>query len=59
MVEISGKTKLIAHLGVPTESFKAPMIYNPYFRDRGIDVVVTPMGCEPEDFPGVCQKLQP
>ena len=26
---ISGKTKLIAHLGYPTESFKAPMIYNP------------------------------
>ena len=24
---ISGRTKLIAHLGYPTESFKAPMIY--------------------------------
>ena len=29
---ISGRTKLIAHLGYPTESFKAPMIYNPIFR---------------------------
>ena len=28
---ISGKTTLIAHLGYPTESFKAPMIYNPWF----------------------------
>ena len=28
---IRGTTKLIAHLGYPTESFKAPMIYNPYF----------------------------
>ena len=35
---ISGKTKLIAHLGYPTESFKAPMIYNPYFEKHGIDV---------------------
>ena len=26
---ISGRTGLIAHLGYPTESFKAPMIYNP------------------------------
>jgi len=28
---IDGKTKLIAHIGWPTESFKAPMIYNPFF----------------------------
>jgi shikimate 5-dehydrogenase len=28
---ISGKTTLIAHLGYPTESIKAPMIYNPWF----------------------------
>jgi shikimate dehydrogenase len=48
---ISGRTRLIAHLGVPTESFKAPMIFNPYFEDRGIDAVVVPMGCEAEDFP--------
>ena len=28
---ITGNTRLIAHLGYPTGSFKAPMIYNPYF----------------------------
>ncbi|MBI3146312.1 MAG: shikimate dehydrogenase, partial [Pseudogulbenkiania sp.] len=28
---ISGKTTLIAHIGYPTESFKSPMIYNPWF----------------------------
>ena len=28
---ISGRTRLIAHLGYPTETFKAPMIYNPWF----------------------------
>jgi shikimate dehydrogenase len=48
---IDGKTKLIAHLGYPTESFKAPMIYNPYFEKHGINAVVVPMGCKPEDFP--------
>lgn len=48
---ISGHTKILAHLGVPTESFKAPMIYNPWFEARGIDTVVVPMGCEAEDFP--------
>jgi shikimate dehydrogenase len=48
---IDGKTKLIAHLGYPTESFKAPMIYNPYFAKHGINAIVVPMGCKPDDFP--------
>lgn len=48
---ISGHTQILAHLGVPTESFKAPMIYNPWFDAKGIDAVVVPMGCEAEDFP--------
>ena len=47
---IRGTTKLIAHLGYPTESFKAPMIYNPYFAKHGIDAVVVPMGCKAEDY---------
>lgn len=47
---ISGKTRLIAHLGYPTESFKAPMIYNPWFDSKGIDAVVVPMGVKPEDY---------
>lgn len=47
---ISGKTTLIAHLGYPTEAFKAPMIYNPWFDKRGIDAVVVPMGVKPEDY---------
>ena len=48
---ISGKTTLIAHLGYPTETFKAPMIYNPWFDQAGIDAVVVPMGVRPDDFP--------
>jgi shikimate dehydrogenase len=47
---ISGKTTLIAHLGYPTEAFKAPMIYNPWFDGQGIDAVVVPMGVKPEDY---------
>ncbi|RZL90976.1 MAG: shikimate dehydrogenase [Variovorax sp.] len=54
---ISGKTTLIAHLGYPTESFKAPMIYNPWFDSRGIDAVVVPMGAKPEDYPAVVRAL--
>lgn len=47
---ISGKTTLIAHLGYPTETFKAPMIYNPWFEQQGIDAVVVPMGVKAEDY---------
>ncbi|MEJ8827401.1 shikimate dehydrogenase [Variovorax humicola] len=54
---ISGKTTLIAHLGYPTESFKAPMIYNPWFDRKGIDAVVMPMGVKPDDYPAVLKSL--
>lgn len=47
---IDGKTRLIAHLGYPTESFKAPMIYNPYFAQIGLNAAVVPMGVKAEDF---------
>jgi len=47
---IRGTTKLIAHIGYPTESFKAPMIYNPYFEKHGIDAVVVPMGCKADTY---------
>jgi len=54
---ISGKTTLIAHLGYPTEGFKAPMIYNPWFEKNGIDAVVMPMGVKAEDYTTVLQSL--
>jgi shikimate dehydrogenase len=47
---ISGRTQLIAHIGFPTETFKSPMIYNPFFEKHGIDAVVVPMGCRSEDY---------
>jgi shikimate dehydrogenase len=54
---ISGKTTLIAHIGYPTEAFKAPLIYNPWFDQRGIDAVVVPMGVKAEDYPGVMKSV--
>ena len=54
---ISGTTQLIAHLGYPTESFKAPMIYNPWFEKRGVDAVVVPMGVKPGDYAGTLAAL--
>ncbi|MBD9529654.1 shikimate dehydrogenase [Paracoccus sp. PAR01] len=54
---IRGTTKLIAHLGYPTATFKSPMIYNPWFERRGIDAVVVPMGCKAEDYPEFLRLL--
>jgi shikimate dehydrogenase len=54
---ISGRTELIAHLGYPTESFTAPMIYNPWFAARGIDAVVVPMGVRAEHYAAFLQLL--
>ncbi len=55
---ISGKTLLIAHIGYPTEAFKAPMIYNPWFDRQGIDAVVVPMGVRDIDFPSAIATLR-
>jgi len=54
---ISGKTTVIAHVGYPTEAFKAPMIYNPYFDHAGIDAVVIPMGVKVDDYPSFLRPL--
>jgi shikimate dehydrogenase len=54
---IRGNTLLIAHLGYPTETFKAPMIYNPYFERERINAVVVPFGCKAEDYPAFLPLL--
>lgn len=48
---INGHTEIIAHIGYPTHTFKSPMIYNPYFKEAGINAVVVPMGCQAEHYP--------
>lgn len=54
---ISGRTKLIAHLGYPTETFKSPMIFNPFFEKSGVDAIVVPMAISPADFPSFLPQL--
>jgi len=48
--DVDGNTSLIAHIGYPTGSFKAPMIYNPYFEHIKLNALVVPIGVKPEDF---------
>ncbi|MBC7800850.1 MAG: shikimate dehydrogenase, partial [Gemmatimonadaceae bacterium] len=54
---ITGKTTVIAHLGYPTETFRAPSIYNPWFEAEGIDAVVVPLGIEAPDYPDLFRPL--
>ena len=54
---ITGRTTVIGHLGWPTKSFKAPMIYNPWFDTSGIDAVVVPLGIEAADYPDLFRPL--
>ena len=54
---INGNTELIAHIGYPTHSFKAPMIYNPYFDHIGVNARVMPMGCQSADYPAFLRAV--
>src|SRR5215469_13347959 len=54
---IDGRTRIIAHIGYPTESFKSSMIYNPFFEQRKINASVVPMGCKSEDYAAVLKLV--
>src|SRR3954466_2855603 len=56
-MRIDGRTELIAHLGYPTHSCKAPLIYNPYFEAAGINALVVPMACKADAFARVLKGL--
>lgn len=47
---LNGNTRIFAHMGYPTTTFRAPSIYNPYFDAAGVDARVVPMGVRAEDF---------
>jgi len=47
---LNGDTRIIAHIGYPTTTFKSPMIYNPWFDARAINAAVVPMGVTAERF---------
>ena len=57
MPPIDGNTRLIAHIGHPTRTFKSPMIYNPYFESEGINAVVVPMDCTAGHFASLLQAI--
>src|SRR5450631_1568030 len=48
---LNGDTKIIAHVGYPTSTFKSPMIYNPWFDKNGLNACVVPLGVTAENFP--------
>jgi shikimate dehydrogenase len=54
---IDGRTRVIPHIGFPTESFKAPLIYNPWFESRGINAVVVPLACPAGDYAALLRPL--
>lgn len=54
---IDGQTELIAHIGFPTHAFKAPLIYNPYFKHAGVNALVVPMGCRVDDYPAFLRAV--
>ena len=57
MHTINGLTEIIAHIGYPTHSFKAPLIYNPYFEAKKINTVVVPFAVEGIDYPDFIRSL--
>ncbi len=54
---INGHTVIIPHIGYPTHSFKAPLIYNPYFAKHGINALVVPMACQADHFEPLLRTL--
>lgn len=54
---IDGNTEIIAHIGYPTYAFRAPLIYNPWFAQVGINAIVVPMGCQTPHFPGFLRAV--
>jgi len=47
---LNGDTKIIAHVGYPTTTFKSSMIYNPWFEKHGVNAAVVPLGVRAENF---------
>jgi shikimate dehydrogenase len=54
---IDGRTRIIAHLGDPTDGFRSPMIYNPYFESIGVNAAVVPMGVRAADYPAALRLI--
>ena len=55
MSGISGNTKVFFILGDPVAQVRAPEVYNPLFRDHGIDAVLVPLKLPAAALPGFLQ----
>jgi shikimate dehydrogenase len=54
---LDGLTRIIAHVGYPTTTFKSPMIYNPWFERHGVNAAVVPFGVTAERFPAAFPEI--
>ncbi len=54
---LDGTSQVILHLGYPTGSFRAPLIYNPFFEAKDVKAAVVPLGVRAEDFPALFPLL--
>jgi shikimate dehydrogenase len=54
---LNGDTKIIAHVGYPTSTFKSPMIYNPWFDKKGVNACVVPLGVTADNFRLAFQEI--
>ena len=54
---INGETQIIAHIGYPTQAFRSPLIYNPWFEASGVNAVVVPMGCRADPYPAFLRAV--
>ncbi|QGF22949.1 shikimate dehydrogenase family protein [Raineyella fluvialis] len=54
---LSGRTGVLLHIGYPTHSFKAPLIYNPWFEAHDIDAAVVPLGLPEPAFSATFRSL--
>ena len=55
---ISGKTRFIAHIGFPTNSFMAPKILNPCFKLLNKNLIVVPMACRKKNLYNLIKGLK-
>lgn len=54
---IRGSTRIVPLFGRPIAPVKAPMIYNPWFERHGVDAVVVPMDCAPQDYEALARLV--
>lgn len=56
-MNINGLTQVIAHIGYPTQTFKSPMIYNPYFEAASINALVVPFSSQAPVYPDFLKSV--